>query len=921
MNARDPVQIALILDAEATTPIDEVIGRLPERDDAPLRFLLSRHGGGNLVRGQPIDWRRQAEAVSRLVSEVQRAAPTDGQPAELHVWGQAPLPLYVQLGQELSGWPTQLTFYSRRGDGGWDELPILSSSPAEARSFFDVRTDLDGLAPAEEGLICVFISSRGGQADPALIDRFLRTIGDKRGQLVEWRSSAPRSLGREDVEEAAAELRQLLVVALPQRFPRARLALFVAGPAALGFLVGWSLPQDRYQPDIPVPHFAGLAYEPALVIARRAQDWKQLPAPPSDHPDRAALWQAEQSLALIERLRSESKDEALLAQLDMHRQTLRRVAAFLYDLSHDVAFIGRIGVGKTTALCCLFDLLLEGQEGSESRVLFATGTGKTTLPEVRIKAGLSYALTIEPYSPEEIFTFIGELCEELIPSARSATAPREQEILSEEVRRALINMARLEEQKSKGADGRLVRHDPLAALVREIGDNQDRLRAELLSRIDVSQRSRLEISYEEAPLNKAPKVWLREKFASINYGREPSFSLPRTIEVQVPHGGLRSGAFALRIIDTRGIDKEEQRRDLQDRLDHPRTLVVLCSGFKDAPDLACQSVIQGALATRTEPKLADRMLLLVLAQGREALSTKDRGGNDPLSVDEGYDNKRVQIESALRDAPALDIAFYDAVADSPVAVHQQILRRLQAMRAVHSERIGGLAQLTDDLAATHSAEVAGRKQRARQRIVLDLKQYIDQARQLPPRQEDLTGPLQRALEHPHQRTLWATTRRNGTWPKLDVYYLLSRGVIADARRRCTAALVPLVGLIHQWHRDPDLVSERGFCDELKGNLAFWQDRYVLSAQRDGDALFRATMQNDLELWSRCRNAYGSVTGFTSYVRSQLLSWLAQREQDHVTRLEGRLDEAWQDQILKHLKDLAAASTPAPSLNGSGLASP
>ncbi len=49
---------------------------------------------------------------------------------------------------------------------------------------------------------------------------------------------------------------------------------------------------------------------------------------------------------------------ALRAEVHMHLQSLRRAFDYLSDLRHDVAFLGDIGVGKTTALCFIADLVL-----------------------------------------------------------------------------------------------------------------------------------------------------------------------------------------------------------------------------------------------------------------------------------------------------------------------------------------------------------------------------------------------------------------------------------------------------------------------------------------------------------------------------------------------------------------------------------
>ena len=47
----------------------------------------------------------------------------------------------------------------------------------------------------------------------------------------------------------------------------------------------------------------------------------------------------------------------------------------------------------------------------------------------------------------------------------------------------------------------------------------------------------------------------------------------------MPDAPLGDSPYRIRLIDTKGLDKTAIRRDIQDRLDDPRTLLILCTRF------------------------------------------------------------------------------------------------------------------------------------------------------------------------------------------------------------------------------------------------------------------------------------------------------------------------------------------------------
>src|SRR5262249_25597685 len=150
------------------------------------------------------------------------------------------------------------------------------------------------------------------------------------------------------------------------------------------------------------------------------QPWRHLPRPDFLHPDRAVLAIAEQTLDALEHfIARDDVPVVLRAHLEMHRQSLLQASTYLGRLDHSVAFVGDVGIGKSTALCCLTDLICSGASGAKhERTVLEIGQGGTTSCEVRISRGLRYGLRIEPYSDQDVYRFVRDWCAEYDESSR-----------------------------------------------------------------------------------------------------------------------------------------------------------------------------------------------------------------------------------------------------------------------------------------------------------------------------------------------------------------------------------------------------------------------------------------------------------------------------------------------------------------------
>ncbi len=83
--------------------------------------------------------------------------------------------------------------------------------------------------------------------------------------------------------------------------------------------------------------------------ARRV--WRMLPKPPLGHPEEPNLWETEQALQDIEQLLAVPNIKMSSANLlEEFKEGLQEAARLVMSTEHSVAFVGDIGVGKSTAI-------------------------------------------------------------------------------------------------------------------------------------------------------------------------------------------------------------------------------------------------------------------------------------------------------------------------------------------------------------------------------------------------------------------------------------------------------------------------------------------------------------------------------------------------------------------------------------------
>jgi transcriptional regulator with XRE-family HTH domain len=325
------------------------------------------------------------------------------------------------------------------------------------------------------------------------------------------------------------------------------------------------------------------------------QRWEILERPSFRHPQRDVLCKAEAALQWVKDFNSQPAPDFLKIQAQQFENRLMSEGKYLTSLKHTIAYVGKIGIGKTTAICKLTGLFIQGLSFERQSGL-ATGSGGTTVCEVHIRQAEKFGILLDPQSKEEIEKLIEDYWASWKISAEGEQKNQQRDV-SSEITRTLRNMTGLARGSREGVNGKKERFDELVELINKCAD-LEAFRVEILDRMRLQERTQREFWCEETSPS-AGLEWLKKTFEDINYVRNKELPLPDRIDVFVPDQVFPSSPYELEIVDTKGIDGTAIRQDLKRyQVDKPaRALTVLCSGFNDAPDLAIQNIIDNLIET------------------------------------------------------------------------------------------------------------------------------------------------------------------------------------------------------------------------------------------------------------------------------------------------------------------------------------
>ncbi|WP_215856810.1 helix-turn-helix domain-containing protein [Acidithiobacillus ferridurans] len=641
-----------------------------------------------------------------------------------------------------------------------------------------------------------------------------------------------------------------------------------------------------------------------------AKEWQYVERPDFSNPQRNILEMAEESLRQIaDFLDQEDRPWPLKRQIERQRAAIEAAAVYLGKNAHQIAFIGEVGVGKSTAISFLYGLIDPTSPPSElrERVVLETGGGHTTLCEVNIRRGPGFGIVVQAQSDEEMRNLVGDFCAATWLRRPGGDGQKNDIVnVSEEVQRALRNMSGLTVRRERDANGKTNSRDQAAELASQCATEEE-FRARVIELIKLELRTRREIWIEDGGA-KAAMQQLRKLFRDINNGRLGDVPLPASIDLLIPGFGSEVPGLAVSAVDTKGLDEITVRADLDARLKDPRTHVVLCSTFNQAPSTSVQLLLdhlRNAHGVRVD---AGKVSVLALPRDDEAMAVKDDSGESPIDDEDGYQMKCGQIlrtlaigDGALNGVP---IVFFNAKKDDAAKVRGQLIEQVVRLRESHEERLLNECAAADEVIRHHETQAFTS---AVQAVADQLSNFLGAHAPLPPR---IRQPLEELIDAidsiRYASTIWAMTRRNGEYYNFSVSHQVGAGGAKDALLRSKTWFEKLQGVLDTLKQDDDLALAQKTIQQVEVSAEGWRRDFAEAARTAAVEVYRGPLEADVDLWSNCAAQWGAGPGFKVRVRKIIRDWF-EAQTDLNQKLEEIMAALWEKSVVRPLEHLSNES--------------
>lgn len=644
------------------------------------------------------------------------------------------------------------------------------------------------------------------------------------------------------------------------------------------------------------------------------REWATIEPPSFWNPQRAALEITDDTIRAIDDfLSDEDRPWPLRRQIERHKETLLRGASYLHRLSHNIAFIGDIGVGKSTGISFLFDLLVPPTlaEKPMDRPVLETGAGGTTICEVHIKRGPEFGISVLPMTDGEVRDLASDFCAaKWIIFKNVQTDGGESVNVSREVERAIRNMTGLTRRRST-ENGKTVYNDPIQSIVESCASEEE-FRTRILEMMSLPERSTREVWYDSAT-RQHPMEWITKTFKEVNNGRAPNISIPKVIDLIIPDFGKAFGELEISVIDTKGVDDVAVREDLDLRLKDPRTAVVFCSRFNDAPGTSSRNLLQHMRQTFSEPVNTGKVAVLALPRAEEARAMKDDSGETALDDAEGYSFKQMQVENELAadDLDGVPMLFFNVQSDDPSTVRDGLFSQLNRMRNTVETRLFDLCAAVDDLIKNSEAQAANA---AIEEVADRLSRFLGAHPKLAARERlAYTEALSTVRNVRYASTLWAATRRNGVYSGLNIVHQVGVGAARDARVRSERWFSSLKDYLAVMKNDEGLKLAAKTVEQISGSAMQSRVAFLEAVQRAGMEVYKEPLSQS-PVWGRCAGQWGRGPGFKLRVADELETWF-DKESESKDRLEEITNTLWEQLVIAPLRRLVEENAPEIEVTG------
>jgi len=580
------------------------------------------------------------------------------------------------------------------------------------------------------------------------------------------------------------------------------------------------------------------------------------------------------------------KSYSYYKRLSNHKEMLDDSKLYLESLEHTVAFIGSVGVGKTSTICSLLNL----QKDNEP--LLKTGSGRTTVCEVEIQEGEQLGIFIQPYKDSEIFSYLDEFSYH-IAGTKNKTLDFE---LSSEIERALRNMLGLKIKRKKSASGEIQRIDPAIELYKSVS-NISEFYEKLITLIKLDKRTSTEIMAEPED----GEEWISKEFLRINNGLNTSVSLPKKIIIKL-NRKLMSSNIKLSVIDTKGVDQTANREDIDSQLKNTRNISILCTRFNDAPDKVTETLLTHMKNSGLIDYIKERVIILVLDRDGEAENIADL---DEPDLDEGRYVREEQIQKDLEHSLKIsnvDIIFFNSKKDNGNELLSKINKKLVQLRSAHLNRIDIIKDAVESIEKAANTQLAKDSENAlKDSLFVWIKKAYKTKILFKKKFLVLSQEIQ--SKSTHASSLRGSVNRRGVWHTFD-YYLTLRNAYRyqsvkdfDVLRKDLIAILEKIEFQKKYHYRLPLISQ--IIHTTKNRL----EEIYMACSDLADEKFKNNLLMDDIFWVSLQSEWGKGTGYKKRVATQTESWFFDKDYKLVEGIMSKsINNSW-NKFLNELEGL------------------
>jgi len=586
----------------------------------------------------------------------------------------------------------------------------------------------------------------------------------------------------------------------------------------------------------------------------------------------------------------------LRRNLENQRELLVRYAEALKIPSYDLVFVGDVGVGKSTAICSVFDLKAPSNNGAagEDDLLLPQGAGRTSLCEVIISWAPDYAIEIDPYETDGVRKLIEDLGRVQWANFSNETDPPPP-APSAEVSRALRNMIGLTQRPGQP--------NPFKALV-ENSSSQAEFLESLLERMDFASRKKTQFRWTDSDQASKPMGWLKSTFGKINFGKHEAAPFPQLVNIKLPATQLLASDLNIKLVDTKGIDAVAIREDLDARLRDPRSLMVFCSGFADAPGQTTRQLIEYINQALDYTEQAGRIMIMVLPRSDEAANVVGWDGETVADAIDGVETRRQQITDDLIQLgrPEMPLVFFNALEGAPqtaAEVRKFLVEAVVSRRTIVQDRVTALSKDIETTLANHEDEAL---KAALAEIALRLAQYLKGNRELPSRNLQISFLALQTVSKAHAATIAAACRRAGTFGGLDIPFLVTAGAAESAIVRASSWRNGLRAFFRALEQDEALKRAFDHLERIERRIDDLFEEFAENIRADASEVF-VVLRDDDDFWNKCEAEWGQGAGYRLRVAGYLDEWFS----DHahlIEQVEKKTLLAWTRYVIQPLAKLS-----------------